>query len=167
MTFTSYSAQLWPAPRVSNPIGATVNLPGSKSLTNRELVLSALATEPTTLIAPLDSRDSRLMIEALTSLGARFEQDGENLRVEPIPAGFSAENLSIDCGLAGTVMRFVPPLAGLQRGLVHFDGDAAARRRPMRATIESLRALGISVSESADAPGQLPFEVHGTGNIEG
>jgi 3-phosphoshikimate 1-carboxyvinyltransferase len=150
----------WPAP-VGKPFNAVVSLPGSKSLTNRELLLSALADSDTLLVAPLFSRDSQLMIDALTLLGTRFEWQGENLRVTPGPLHAT---VSIDCGLAGTVMRFVPPLALLVNGTVHFDGDEGARRRPMHTTIDSLRALGAEVSSSSNG---LPFTVASTGMVQG
>ncbi|MGA1532372.1 MAG: 3-phosphoshikimate 1-carboxyvinyltransferase, partial [Aquiluna sp.] len=140
---------------------ATVELPGSKSLTNRELVLSALASEPSELIDPLISRDTKLMIEALEKLGARFESSGDSLRVTP---GTGNQDTSIDCGLAGTVMRFVPPVAALATGRIEFDGDAAARRRPMITTIDSLESLGVRVEHERKA---LPFAVIGSGEIPG
>lgn len=168
MTFTAYSASPWAAPTAPQTIEAVVKLPGSKSLTNRELVLSALAETPTQLIAPLVSRDSQLMIEALTSLGAKFTFEGENLKIQPISVNSGvSSNIGVDCGLAGTVMRFVPPLAGLHSGTVHFYGDAAARRRPMATTIDSLRTLGVSVHQDSSATGHLPFDVEGRGGIEG
>jgi 3-phosphoshikimate 1-carboxyvinyltransferase len=174
MTSDTYSA-LWPAPVAAGPIHATVKLPGSKSLTNRELVLSALAEKPTTLVEPLLSRDSKLMIAALESLGARFSVEDDHILVSPIPAttppaDYSdnpSEFIDINCGLAGTVMRFVPPLAGLHLGRVRFDGDEAARRRPMATTIQSLRQLGVFVFQDYDAENKLPFTVVGEGEIEG
>ena len=150
----------WPAP-LGKPFNALVSLPGSKSLTNRELLLSALADSETLLIAPLRSRDSQLMIDALTLLGTKFAWQGDDLRVTPGPLH---GNVSIDCGLAGTVMRFVPPLALLVKGKVNFDGDEGARRRPMHTTIDSLRALGAEVS--ADTNG-LPFSVSSSGEVQG
>ena len=153
----------WPAPVASGALGASVPLPGSKSLTNRELVLSALADQPTTLTAPLHSRDSALMIDALSSLGARIESlENGDLLVTP---GAIAGGVKIDCGLAGTVMRFVPPMATLANGDVFFDGDAAARRRPMHTTVDSLRALGVQVDDQGT--GSLPFTVKGTGKVRG
>ncbi|GAB3606997.1 3-phosphoshikimate 1-carboxyvinyltransferase [Conyzicola nivalis] len=159
----------WPAPVAERELAASVRLPGSKSLTNRELVLSALATGPSLLRAPLHSRDTALMIEALRSLGTEIEDVpgeggyGSDLRITP------AEELlggtSIECGLAGTVMRFLPPLAALALGPVAFDGDESARRRPMRTTIEALRDLGVDVND--DGRGVLPFSLYGTGTVEG
>jgi 3-phosphoshikimate 1-carboxyvinyltransferase len=157
------SAQPWPAPVAQGPIDGVVALPGSKSLTNRELVLSALAAEPTLLTAPLHSRDSALMIAALESLGTKIEQHGNgDITVTPAPLRGPA---TIDCGLAGTVMRFVPPLAALADGDIRFDGDAAARRRPMHTTIDSLRALGIDVEDAGT--GALPFTLKATGRVAG
>ncbi len=159
----------WSAPRATAPLAASVSLPGSKSLTNRELVLSALASEVSVLRRPLHSRDSMLMIEALRSLGVVIDEvtgdgaDGPDLRITP-PAQLSGST-SIDCGLAGTVMRFLPPVAALALGPVAFDGDEGARRRPMRTTIDSLRALGVDVND--DGRGALPFSLWGTGSVRG
>ena len=150
----------WPAP-AGKPFRARVSLPGSKSLTNRELLLSAIAQTETVLVSPLRSRDSQLMIEALASLGTKFVWEGDDLRVTPGPL---RGNVSIDCGLAGTVMRFVPPLALLVPGMVNFDGDEGARRRPMHTTIDSLRALGASVESSSQG---LPFSVASSGRVQG
>ena len=150
----------WPAPK-GRDLDATVALPGSKSLTNRELLLSAIASEPTLLVAPLVSRDSKLMIQALESLGIAFEWQGTDLLVTP---GKLTGPADIDCGLAGTVMRFVPPLSTLAEGRISFDGDEGARRRPMHTTIDSLRALGVEVSAESDS---LPFIVSGTGRVAG
>ena len=153
----------WLAPVAAGPLNATVALPGSKSLTNRELVLSALATEPTLLIAPLHSRDSALMTDALRSLGANIDVlDNGDFLITP---GAVLGGAKIDCGLAGTVMRFVPPMSTLANGDVFFDGDAAARRRPMHTTVDSLRALGVQVEDTGT--GSLPFTVKGTGSVRG
>jgi 3-phosphoshikimate 1-carboxyvinyltransferase len=161
-------AGAWPAPVADGPLAATVWLPGSKSLTNRELVLAALADGPSKLSAPLHSRDTALMIAALRSLGVGIDEvDGDggfgpDLLVTP---GELAGGVSIDCGLAGTVMRFLPPLAALALGPVAFDGDESARRRPMRTTVDALRALGVDVND--DGRGALPFSLYGTGSVRG
>lgn len=154
------SHPFWPAPQ-GKDLQATIALPGSKSLTNRELLLSAIAIEPTLLIAPLVSRDSKLMIQALESLGVGFAWQGNDLLVTPRELKGPA---TIDCGLAGTVMRFVPPLSTLAIGSISFDGDVGARRRPMHTTIDSLRALGVEVLADGDS---LPFTVVGTGQVSG
>ena len=158
MTDESYSRR-WAAPSTQNQLAATISLPGSKSLNNRELVLSALAESPTTLRGTLVSRDSTLMIEALRTLGTQIEVSGTTVVVTPKPLFGPA---AIDCGLAGTVMRFVPALASLANGQIDFDGDLAARKRPMKTTIESLRSLGVLVSGES-----LPFSIQGQGVVEG
>ncbi|MET4781742.1 3-phosphoshikimate 1-carboxyvinyltransferase [Glaciihabitans sp. UYNi722] len=158
----------WLAPVASAPLAAVMTLPGSKSLTNRELVLSALADSPSTLRRPLHSRDTALMIQALRSLGTTIEEipgDGDygpDLRITP---GELAGGNQIDCGLAGTVMRFLPPVAALALGPVAFDGDESARKRPMRTTVDSLRALGVDVND--DGRGKLPFSLYGLGTVRG
>ncbi|MCS3427028.1 3-phosphoshikimate 1-carboxyvinyltransferase [Leucobacter aridicollis] len=151
------------------PLNAYVPLPGSKSLTGRELILSALADGPGTLRVPLHSRDTDLMVEALRLLGTEItplagkNPYGPDLRVTP--AEELTGSTSIDCGLAGTVMRFVPAVAALSLGPVAFDGDPYARKRPMRPVLDALRALGADISD--DGRGALPFTVHGCGGLRG
>jgi 3-phosphoshikimate 1-carboxyvinyltransferase len=164
----------WPAPFASRPVDATVTVPGSKSLTNRYLVLAALADGPSRLRAPLQSRDSALMVEALRQLGATITEVpgdgafGPDLEVVPLAPDAAASLATVDCGLAGTVMRFVPPLAALRSGSSVFDGDPHARQRPMGTIIEALRALGVAVSaEGGGTPSSLPFVVEGTGEVRG
>ncbi|MEW9870082.1 3-phosphoshikimate 1-carboxyvinyltransferase [Arthrobacter sp. HS15c] len=164
----------WPAPFATRPINATVTVPGSKSLTNRFLVLAALADGPSRLRAPLHSRDSALMIEALRQLGASITEVpgdgafGPDLEVIPLSQDAPPSRTRIDCGLAGTVMRFVPPLASLRNGVSTFDGDPHARKRPMGTIIEALKALGVDVAaEDGGTPASLPFEVAGTGEVRG
>lgn len=170
MTSTAPTSSLpdpWPAPEPAGPVRGTVRVPGSKSLTNRYLVLAALAEGPSVLRGVLDSRDSRLMIQALTALGAGVEQLGPGtVRVTPLPDAAPAGR-TVDCGLAGTVMRFVPPVAALVSGATHFTGDEAALARPMRPVLEALSALGIAVDGPGTSGGTLPFTVHGTGGVRG
>ena len=158
MTDKSYS-RAWAAPLAKSAISAKVSIPGSKSLTNRELVLSALASGPSEILNPLESRDSSLMIEALRQLGSEIESTPNSLRITPKAISGPAQ---IDCGLAGTVMRFVPPVAALAKGDISFDGDLAARSRPMKTTVGSLRSLGVEVTGSG-----LPFTIHGKGEVLG
>ncbi|MDO5678509.1 MAG: 3-phosphoshikimate 1-carboxyvinyltransferase [Propionibacteriaceae bacterium] len=139
-------------PSSSSPVVGEVTVPGSKSETNRALVLAALANGPSVLRGVLDSRDSQLMIDALRALGVSLEADGEALVVTP-PVRFRGA-LNIDCGLAGTVMRFVPPIAMLADGPSSFVGDPHASERPMAPILDGLRQLGAIVS--ADA---LPFRI--------
>ncbi|UVT27435.1 3-phosphoshikimate 1-carboxyvinyltransferase [Rhodococcus pyridinivorans] len=151
---------LWIAPRAVSPVRASVTLPGSKSITNRALILAALADGPSTLTGALRSRDTDLMIGALRTLGTTVtERDGgTTLDVTPGPL-LGGE---VACGLAGTVMRFVPPLAALADGDVRFDGDEQARVRPMSTVLDALRALGADIDGD-----RLPFTVHGRGAVRG
>lgn len=160
--------EAWAAPVANAPLHARVSLPGSKSLTGRELILAALADGPGVIEAPLHSRDSALMIDALRALGTRIEElpgdrpFGPDLRISP---GELTGSTSIACGLAGTVMRFVPPVAALALGPVAFDGDPYARKRPMRPVLDALRALGADIAD--EGRGALPFTVHGAGALRG
>jgi 3-phosphoshikimate 1-carboxyvinyltransferase len=154
----------WPAPCTSTPVHATVAIPGSKSLTNRTLILAALAAAQgqgtSTISGALRSRDTDLMIGALQTLGLTVEGDLAELTVS---GGLSpADGATIDCGLAGTVLRFVPPLAALSTASVVFDGDEYARKRPIAPLLGALRSLGVDVD--ADA---MPFRVAGGGAVKG
>ncbi|TRY17474.1 3-phosphoshikimate 1-carboxyvinyltransferase [Tessaracoccus rhinocerotis] len=143
-------------PHALSPVTGRAQVPGSKSETNRALVLAALADGPSTIVGALKSRDSDLMVEALRALGVEVSTEGsDTLHVSP-PTAFHAAEHSIDCGLAGTVMRFVPPLAALADGATAFHGDPHASERPMAGILEGLRRLGADVD--AD---RLPFTVTG------
>jgi 3-phosphoshikimate 1-carboxyvinyltransferase len=158
------TTDLWPAPRALAPVDARVSLPGSKSLTNRELVLAALADGPGIVRRALRSRDTDLMAAALTALGSTVDASGDDWAVAPGIAGTDGREVAVDCGLAGTVMRFVPPVAALRGGPTTFDGDPHARTRPMAAVLEALRSLGVTVTADAD---RLPFVVRGAGSVRG
>ncbi len=157
-------AAAWPAPEAAGPLAADVALPGSKSLTARALVLAAIADAPTTLTGVLRSRDTDLMIAALTTLGARFEEvDGDPTHLTVVPATLHVVTSAggaarIDCGLAGTVMRFIPPLAVLADAPVVLDGDPAARARPLAPLLDVLTALGAGVQYLGE-PGHLPVRL--------
>src|SRR4029453_16873603 len=147
----------WAAPEAPPPITATVVVPGSKSETNRALILAALARGPSVIIGGLEARDTQLMREALRTLGVAIVEDNGKWEITP-PETFVGGG-TIDCGLAGTVMRFVPPIAALADGTVRFDGDRQAYARPMAPMLRALRALGVTV----DGNGQsLPFNVTGS-----
>ena len=156
--------QTWSAPTAPAPVHATVVIPGSKSLTNRTLVLSALAAAQgsgdSTIAGALRSRDTDLMIGALQTLGLRVDGDGTDLtvggRIAPAP------DARVNCGLAGTVLRFVPPLAGLGATAVTFDGDEQARARPIAPLLDALRTLGVGITGDG-----MPFRVAGRGSIAG
>ena len=144
----------WTAPVAQGPIQWTQQIPGSKSITNRAFILAALADSPSRLRNPLTSRDTELMAAALRNLGIGVEAEGTDIRITPgeLSGG------SIDCGLAGTVMRFLPPVAALASGPVEIDGDEQARVRPMATMAKALRELGVEVSSDT-----LPMTVTSTG----
>ena len=152
----------WPAPSARGPVDAVVSLPGSKSLTNRALVLAAIADGPSVVRRALRSRDTSLMAAALTSLGAHVDITSDDWAVTP---GELDRDAAIDCGLAGTVLRFVPPVAALSSGSVAFDGDPHMRTRPVGEVLTALRGLGVTVDD--DGRGALPFTVRGGGAVPG
>ena len=159
---------MWRAPyRGSKPVHATITIPGSKSVTNRALILSALASSPSTLRRPLRSRDTELMAEGLRSLGIGIDETieangDENWLITPGPL-FGPT--SIDVGNAGTVMRFLPPLAALANGLVNFDGDPRSHERPLGPVISALEALGVSIDHKNRFA--LPLTINGAGSLKG
>lgn len=154
----------WTAPLASQPVQATVTVPGSKSQTNRALVLAGLAATlgsgSPTISGALRSRDTDLMIGALRTLGLRVDGDETELTVSGRVAPRTPAQ--VDCGLAGTVLRFVPPLAALAESAVEFDGDEQARARPIAPLLDALRGLGVRIDGSG-----LPFRVLGAGSITG
>ncbi|MDT3396358.1 3-phosphoshikimate 1-carboxyvinyltransferase [Streptomyces sp. B1866] len=162
------AAAPWPAPSARAAVDATVSVPGSKSVTNRGLVLASLAAEPGWLRRPLRSRDTLLMADALRAMGVGIEEgadpDGGGEAWRVIPASLQGP-ASVDVGNAGTVMRFLPPVAALADGAVHFDGDPRAYERPLGAVIEALRALGARVEDGGR--GRLPMTVYGGGALDG
>ncbi|MEV8505819.1 3-phosphoshikimate 1-carboxyvinyltransferase [Actinoplanes sp. NPDC051475] len=156
-------ARPWTAPLAQGPVAATVRLPGSKSMTARALVLSALADGPSRIQRPLRARDTTLMADGLRALGTAIDTSGPDAwAIEPRPLRGPA---TVDVGLAGTVMRFAPPVAALADGTVTFDGDPHARNRPLRPIVEALRSLGADIDASPS--GGLPLVVRGTGALEG
>jgi 3-phosphoshikimate 1-carboxyvinyltransferase len=155
------SPTLWPAPVAPGPVTASVSLPGSKSQTNRALVLAALAREATVLVAPLRSRDTDLMVAGLRGMGADIDTAGDDWSVRPAPLHGPAQ---VDVGNAGTVMRFLPPVAALAEGPVRFDGDPRSHERPLAPVVGALRDLGVEVEATHD---RLPLTVHGRGWVLG
>ncbi len=152
------ASDLWPAPLALRAVNATVELPGSKSITNRALVLAALADAPGVIRAPLRARDTELMAAALRSLGVSIVDDGNDWVVTPTPL----HGGSVDVGNAGTVMRFVPPFAALAHGVTTFHGDTRAGERPLAVVLDALRALGVAIDGD-----RVPFVLRGTGRVRG
>ncbi|GAA3649955.1 3-phosphoshikimate 1-carboxyvinyltransferase [Microbacterium marinilacus] len=157
------------APAASGAIEATLTIPGSKSLTNRELILAALAEGPSRLLSPLQSDDSRRMVDGLRALGVEVEEVagdgafGPDLLVHP--ASPLTGGATVDCGQAGTVMRFLAPLAGFASGDVLVTAHESALHRPMAEMIRALRDLGVDIDDGGHW--SLPFTVRGHGHIRG
>lgn len=146
--------KFWAAPYAEHPVSHVQAIPGSKSLSNRALVLASLADRPSTILRPLHSRDTQLMAQALRNMGVGVTEESDRITVEPA----ALQPAKIDCGLAGTVMRFLPPLAALATGTVEVDGDEQARARPIGPLLDGLRALGVTVDGE-----HLPFRIVGAG----
>ncbi|MGO1594312.1 MAG: 3-phosphoshikimate 1-carboxyvinyltransferase, partial [Ancrocorticia sp.] len=155
----------WPAPFHAEPLNASVRIPGSKSLTNRFIVLAALGDQPSVIREPLVARDTILMARALESMGTGLEFYDNALFVYPGPL----KAASIHAGLAGTIMRFLPAVATIAKGDVTIDGDEAARVRPMDPVVRAIKQLGVEIDHGTNAAGAatLPVTVHGTGTVRG
>ena len=155
---------LWRAPYRGNlPVKATLTIPGSKSVTNRALILAALCDSPSVLRRPLHSRDSALMIAGLKAIGVGIETAANgDLTITPAPLFGPA---SVDVGNAGTVMRFLPPVAAMAKGIIHFDGDARSHERPLGPVIKALEALGVSIEHGGRY--SLPMTINANGQLRG
>lgn len=161
----------WEAPPGSGPVHATIRLPGSKSITNRALVIGALAAGPTTIGGPLAARDTELMAGAIEALGAVVTRargrdsaggDSDTWTVAP---GWTGDPAIVDVGNAGTVLRFMPPLAALAKADVRFRGDARAAQRPVHQLLDGLRQIGVEVDDAGRAA--VPFTIRGRGGVRG
>lgn len=156
----------------AHPVQACVTLPGSKSLTNRALVLAAIARQPVTLEGALWSEDTQVMIEALERLGFEVQisadpQDAGNRtlvvqgRNGLIPRGGTAEApLELFVGNAGTAARFLTALVCLGEGWYRLDGVPRMRERPQAELFQALRELGYRLEAEHD---RLPVTVQGRG----
>ena len=156
--------QLWPAPHRGNtPVHARITIPGSKSVTNRALILAALAQSPSLLRKPLHSRDSALMIAGLKAIGVGIDEaPNGDLTVTP---GKLFGPAQVDVGNAGTVMRFLPPVAAMANGLIHFDGDPRSHERPLGPVIAALESLGVSIEHGSRY--SLPLTINANGQLRG
>lgn len=161
-TAATSATDLWPAPIAPGPVDATVVVPGSKSVTNRALVLAALADEPSRIVGALRARDTEAMVGGLRALGAGVGQDGDAVVVCPAPL---RGGVTVHCGLSGTVSRFLAPVAALAAGDVVLDGDLPLRARPLGPVVRALRELGCAVEDGGREA--LPVTVRGRGRLRG
>jgi 3-phosphoshikimate 1-carboxyvinyltransferase len=159
----STGREIWVTPAAAGPVRARVMVPGSKSISNRALILAALASGPTRITGLLRARDTELMTAAITALGATVRAGGDHdLLVTP---GWRDSPATVQVGNAGTVIRFVPPAAALARADVAFRGDPRAAERPVGALLAALAQLGARISD--DGRPAIPFTVHGRGQVPG
>ena len=162
----------WSAPfrsglsAASVPINAKVSVPGSKSATNRALILAAISKTPSVLRKPLFSRDTDLMVKGLKSLGCKIVEikTSEGFYYHVTPQQLTGPT-QIDVGNAGTVMRFLPPIAAMATGLIYFDGDARSHERPLEPVIKALEQLGVSIEHGNKY--RLPLTLNGSGRVKG
>jgi 3-phosphoshikimate 1-carboxyvinyltransferase len=159
----------WRAPVARGPVHGTLRLPGSKSITNRALLLAALSDGPSVVRGVLKARDTSLAVAALRVLGCVIEDgaiEGEGTELAISPGSIApGRAVGVDVGNAGTVMRFLPAFAALSPAPVAFDGDPRARERPVGALLSALRTLGVTIDD--DGRGALPFTIRGTGSVRG
>jgi 3-phosphoshikimate 1-carboxyvinyltransferase len=158
----------WLTPFSGAAVSASVRLPGSKSITNRALILAVLADGPTRITGPLEARDTTLMRAAVTALGATVETKGTEAGVErawTVTPGWRTGRVQVDIGNAGTLLRFVPPVAALASADVEVSGDPRASERPVDQLLTALRQAGVTISD--DGRGAVPFTVHGRGRVRG
>jgi 3-phosphoshikimate 1-carboxyvinyltransferase len=173
MQVPAEAAADWLTPVARTPVAGAIQLPGSKSMTNRALVLAALADAPATVVGPLQARDTELMKTAIAALGADVATSGSDGRNRPAAAqpawtvtpGWRSGQLRVDVGNAGTVLRFVPPAAALAAADVEFDGDPRVRQRPVAELLAGLRQAGVEITDGGR--GAAPFVVHGRGSVPG
>jgi 3-phosphoshikimate 1-carboxyvinyltransferase len=155
----------WAAPFARRPVAGRVAMPGSKSATNRAVLLAALSPGVSTLKAPLEARDTRLMATALRNLGAVIDEGPDEWTVTGRADPFPLSATSVDCGNAGTVARFLPAAAAVMaQGAVTVDGDARMRERPLGPLLAALRGLGAQLDPEAS---HVPFTLQATGHLRG
>lgn len=158
----------WLTPAAAAAVSASVRLPGSKSITNRALILAALADEPTSIAGPLEARDTALMRAAVTTLGATVADTTPAAGAEvswTVTPGWRTGRVRVDIGNAGTLLRFVPPVAALASADVEFSGDPRASQRPVHQLLAALRQAGVTISD--DGRSAVPFTVEGRGRVHG
>lgn len=173
----------WAAPKLRNDLDREVVVPGSKSATARALVVAGLSDGPSTIVGGLDARDTQLMRDGLRALGVRIhasflagapadESFGDSADAAPLasavwrvtpPEQFTSTG-DIDCGLAGTVLRFLLPVAAMARGRTYLHGDPAMSARPIRPLLDALIDIGADIPE--DAAG-LPLTLTGRPDLPG
>ena len=159
MLLTSSSLQIQP---ISHPLHATVRVPGSKSLTNRALLITALANGTTCLINALFSDDSKYFAEALQTLGfdIRLDEADHTMTVTGLGGRIPASKAELYIGNAGTAARFLSAFLALGHGEYVLDGDARMRERPIGDLVDALHQLGVELEATNNCP---PVEIFAKG----
>jgi 3-phosphoshikimate 1-carboxyvinyltransferase len=149
---------------LERPPDATIRVPGSKSVTNRALIIAALAEGPSWILNPLFSDDSYWLMNALVRLGIDVRADGE--RGEVYVSGQSGElyasGVDLFVGNAGTVARFLPPVLALGKGPYTVDGAPRMRERPVADLVNAMRQLGAEVEYGGEVA-KFPLTIRGGG----
>jgi len=156
---------LLPVQPFTKPVKGQALIPGSKSLTNRALLMAALCKEPVELSGALFSEDTELMAAALRALGLSVSEDAREgtMRIADQTRAFSSGKADLFVGLAGTAARFLTALcAAAPEGVWRLDGIAQMRKRPMRGLIDALRSLGADI-RCLGEEGFFPLEIHARG----
>src|SRR5919199_4548076 len=149
---------------LDRPPDATISVPGSKSVTNRALIIAALADGPSRITNPLFADDSYWLMEALARLGIEVSADSGRAEICVNGQGgvIGASGVELFVGNAGTVARFLPPMLALGRGPYTVDGVPRMRERPVEDLVDAMRRLGAAV-EYAGEEGRFPLQVKGGG----
>jgi 3-phosphoshikimate 1-carboxyvinyltransferase len=158
-----HSPNYFEVPKLTQPLDCTVTVPGSKSITNRALLIAALADAPVTLENVLFSDDSRNFIASLKALGFGLEVDESAgvVRVAGLGGEIPNRNTRIYVGSAGTAARFITAMLALNAGEYWVEASAQMTSRPMKPLLDALKALGAGF-EFLGNPDCLPFKIRGT-----
>jgi 3-phosphoshikimate 1-carboxyvinyltransferase len=144
------------------PLSGRVSPPGSKSITNRALLLAALAEGNSRLTGALKSKDTVLMARALREMGVTVEEPDATSFLVSSTGRLAAPNSPLFLGNAGTATRFLTAAVATIEGTVVVDGDEDMRLRPIRPLVDALNALGIDAQSPTGCP---PVTIHGTGRF--
>jgi 3-phosphoshikimate 1-carboxyvinyltransferase len=138
--------------RPSGPIHGTIRPPGSKSITNRALVCAALAQGQSTLLEALDSEDTRVMVQALRTLGLQVDHDlaARRIRVTGCGGRLPAAEARLDAANSGTTLRFLTAMLALGHGRFRLDGSPRMRERPVQDLLDALGQLGAQVASESN-----------------
>ncbi|MGH3090222.1 MAG: 3-phosphoshikimate 1-carboxyvinyltransferase, partial [Rubrobacteraceae bacterium] len=147
---------------LASPPDADITVPGSKSVTNRALIISALADGESTLHNPLFSDDSFWLMKSLADLGFKVEAEENKVRLTGQRGIIPKSDIEVFVGNAGTVARFLPPMLALGGGSHRVDGAPRMRERPVADLVEAMRRLGGDVGYAGEE-GKFPLLVRGGG----